>query len=382
MRRLSVVFILSAVAFKGVAAQAIERDSAGVRIVTQPPSARVKLGRPVLQVDGAEGGREPFFRLSGDGITAHSDGFVVANAGTELRFYSAAGELRKTAGGRGSGPGEFQIISWLQRIQGDSIAVYDSRLRRLSVWTRTGERARETPVPGGMMPPAPGAVAAVPAMPTGALHDGLLLFTSSVSYFPSAGGIARASGWLLRGSPTESKRDTIASIAVIDYGPLGSSGPPLPTRVAFMRMLRRSVTPDGFALTEGDAYQIEQYDPAGQRTSIRVRRSLQPVRADHVAAWKAKQPGANAVFPNVFPAYSNLFRDRAGRLWAELFPLPDAATSAWDVFDPKGRLLATVEVPVSVELVTADATRVYGIHTDDLDVQTIQVFEIPTSIRR
>src|SRR6185369_11121935 len=105
-------------------------------------------------------------------------------------FYSPAGELRKTVGGRGGGPGEFQFISWLQRIPGDSIEAYDGRLRRVSVWTPGGERVRETLVPGGMTPPAPGAVAAFPALPTGALADGALLFTSSVSMFPNAEGIA------------------------------------------------------------------------------------------------------------------------------------------------------------------------------------------------
>ncbi|MGH7472033.1 MAG: hypothetical protein ACRENP_29130, partial [Longimicrobiales bacterium] len=169
----------------------------------------MKLGGALFQIDGSEAGHEAFFRLSGDGITAHSGGFVVANAGTELRFYTAAGELRKSAGGRGGGPGEFQFITWVQRIPGDSIEVYDSRLRRVSVWSHDGERGRETLVPGGMSAPAPGAVMSMPAVPAGALPNGQLLFASSVSLFPNPGGIARARGWLLRGSPAGPTRDTI-----------------------------------------------------------------------------------------------------------------------------------------------------------------------------
>ena len=377
------LLILTVLGYSSAAAQATQRDSAGVTIITQVPGARVRLGRAVLQLDGSEGGREPFFRLSGDGITAHSGGLVVVNAGTELRFYSPTGALLKAAGGRGSGPGEFQIVSWLQRIPGDSIAVYDGRLRRVSVWTRAGERGRETLVPGGMGPRTPGALMTMPALPAGALPDGRLLFTSSVSYFPLASGIGRARGWLLRGAATAAERDTIAPIAVIDYGPFGDGGATPPTQVAFMRMLRRSVTNDGFAVTDGEAYRIEQFDAVGRRTSIRVQRNLQPVRAQDRAALQAKQAGQpDPVFPTSFPAYSNLFRDTAGRLWAELFAAPNAASKSWDVFDAKGNLLATVDVPASVQLVTGDNTHVYGIHTDELDVQTIQAFEVPAAIRR
>lgn len=47
--------------------------------------------------------------------------------------------------------------------------------------------------------------------PAGALPDGQLLFTSSVSFYPNSGGIARARGWMLRGSPAGTTRDTIAN---------------------------------------------------------------------------------------------------------------------------------------------------------------------------
>lgn len=95
-----------------------------------------------------------------------------------------------------------------------------------------------------------------------------------------------------------------------------------------------------------------------------------------------KHASPEAVFPSVFPAYSNLFRDGAGRLWAELFTRDHAVTAAWDVFEAKGHLLATVEVPKSVQLVTGDSARVYGIRKDEMDVQTIQAFEVPPLIRR
>jgi hypothetical protein len=376
--------ILSALLIMPVVAQAqvLERDSAGVHIVTQPPAARVRLGPALFEVTGSEGGREPFFRLGSDGVRALSAGFVVVNAGTELRYYTRDGALRQVAGGRGSGPGEFQMVSWTQRLAGDSIAAYDSRLRRLSVWTGEGSNARSSQVQIGSTAPAPGAFAMIPAMPTGALNDGALLFMSSVSLQPPAQGMQRVQGWLLRSPADFARPDTLAQVAVIDLGPRTGNGP-MTQPIAFLRRFRRSVTAAGLAITDGADYRIDLFDVTGRRrSSVRVQRAALSVRAEDRAAWRAQQSAGEALFPAAFPAYSELWHDSTGRLWAELFRPPTAATTMWDVFAGNGRLLLTIEAPAAVQLVAADASRVYGIRTDELDVQTLQGFELPAQLVR
>ena len=53
-------------------------------------------------------------------------------------------------------------------------------------------------------------------------------------------------------------------------------------------------------------------------------------------------------------------------------PQAHVALSAFGKFHPR-----TARVDA-----TGDNTRVYGIHTDELDVRTIQAFEVPAAIRR
>jgi hypothetical protein len=363
-------------------AQITRRDSSGVTIITQSPARRVRLGEPVLTIDGSEGGREPFFQINDNGVLALSDGLVVANAASELRYYTRDGRFRRAVGGRGGGPGEFQFLSWIQRLADDSVAAYDGRLRRLSVWTRDGRPTRAALVPRSSMTPAAGAFATIPATPTGMFADGTLLFVSSVSLFAHANGIRRARGWLLRSAADAAIRDTLAEIAVIDYGPRAGTGPATQS-VAFLRMFSRSVTGAGFSMSEGDEYRIEHFNAVGRRiASVRVRRDHAAVRDLDRRLWRTHQPEVDALFPTVFPSYSKLWHDTTGRLWAELFRPPTAPTRSWDVFDPSGRLLVTIETAGSVRLVTADAARAYGIHEDELDVQRIQAFDLPRVLRQ
>ncbi len=101
------------------------------------------------------------------------------------------------------------------------------------------------------------------------------------------------------------------------------------------------------------------------------------MRAEDRAAWRAQQPAGEPLFPTAFPAYTELWHDTAGRLWAELFRPPTAAIAMWDVFDANGRLLVTIETPARLRLVAADSTRVYGISKDELDVEMVQAFDLP-----
>jgi len=69
--------------------------------------------------------------------------FVISeDQSRELRFFSRTGEHERTVGRPGSGPGEFQIIHDLGLFGGDSLFVWDSRLRRATVLSPEGDVAR------------------------------------------------------------------------------------------------------------------------------------------------------------------------------------------------------------------------------------------------
>lgn len=289
-------------------ARASVSDSAGVRIIEQAPSRRVSLvgAQPVLQLDGSEGGRDPFFHLNG--IVAVADGFVVANSGAnELRFYTRDGLLKAQGGKRGRGPGEFGILSWAQRMTRDSLAAWDPMARRLSIWHGAGTHVRDiTLVLNRDRPPA-GTVAFVPSTAVGILGDGAMLVLGSTGFEASGDEPKRARSALLRYEPGSARVDTLVLVAAIDYQP---TTPGSPTReVAFPRMLRWAIGTRGVDVTEGDNYRIERYSPAGEHLrSIRVSRPLTTVSAANREAWladntrpDASQAASDPVFTNVFP---------------------------------------------------------------------------------
>ena len=89
---------------------------------------------PLFRIGDLSGQPEyELYRVSG--AVRLSDGrLVIGNSGTsELRWYSETGEFIRSAGGAGEGPGEFSLLSVIIPIGGDSIAVGDPRLRRLSI---------------------------------------------------------------------------------------------------------------------------------------------------------------------------------------------------------------------------------------------------------
>lgn len=369
---------------QGTSAQAgtQQRDSAGVRIVVQAegPVVALSAARPRFTLDGTEGGRQPFYQITG--VVALRDGIVVANAGThELRFYGRDGSLRSVVGRQGSGPGEFRIITWIQVLPGDSLLAYDGGQRRMSLWTARGEYVRDIPVVFGMPRVEPGFLA-IPASPLGMFSDREFYFIGSVAIRP-APELQRATGPLVRSTLTMQESDTIANLAVMDMQPVADDGRPRMREIAFPRMLRYAFGEGEFAITDGADYRIDRYSRTGRlQTSVRVERKPVVVsRRDRelYLGEKRDRPG-DVLFGAEFPAYSDLWYDRDGRLWAGLYRRPSAEERLWDVFDSAGKLLITLRAPASLQLVAADADQVYAIHTDDLDVPTLRAFDLPREL--
>ncbi len=130
---------------------AFVRDSAGIRIVQSRDSAWTTESRwtvsssPDLQIGSVDGG----VRGTGFGgplkITVPGEGIAVLDRqSNEIRLFDAGGSLERVVGGRGSGPSEFQGLTIVQGIRGDSIAAWDQRLRKLVVFPR-GEGVPRVP---------------------------------------------------------------------------------------------------------------------------------------------------------------------------------------------------------------------------------------------
>ncbi|MBW3569577.1 MAG: hypothetical protein KY467_00600, partial [Gemmatimonadetes bacterium] len=165
--------VLAASACRDGAASASDappRDSAGVRIVQ---SARPAWGdqrpwtvqpEPALQIGTVDGPAEHQLTGVTGAVRLAGGGIVVANGGAqELRFYDGQGRLVRAVGRAGGGPGEFQTLDALVPYRGDSVAAWDTRQRRLSVFGADGGLGRVLTVQQ---------VQGVSALLRGALHDG------------------------------------------------------------------------------------------------------------------------------------------------------------------------------------------------------------------
>ncbi len=271
-------------------------DSSGITIVHNRSPHRsgvetwIIADTPSLDLGGAttDPSQELFYVA---GAMRLDDGsIVVANDGTaELRFFGEDGTFLGTVGARGSGPGEFQTLSGLLRYGPDSIAVFDSELRRLTVYDLTGNFGRSATL--------------LPAEGSGLLLVGAALgvFADRTLFLPTRDlfSVQRRPGAM---------RGTQPSIHVSETGTLLDSVGAFPGREMFMqtieggvravsRIFGRStfyaVAGDNFFVGTNDWYEIARYSPTGVlRALIRTDHPRSPVqRGDREAFIQARFEG-------------------------------------------------------------------------------------------
>lgn len=141
------------------------RDSAGVRIVESTvPAWRGDEGwrlgtEPSLRIGVVDGPEElQFMRIVGARRLADGRIVVVDAGAAQVRFYDSAGRFIDAYGGQGSGPGEFRSISWAGPYRGDSLAVWDTGARRLTVIDLQSREGRMLQIESdrAVRPPQPG----------------------------------------------------------------------------------------------------------------------------------------------------------------------------------------------------------------------------------
>ena len=114
-----------------------------ITLVDELPSIDVEEAFRIGSVDDPDLG----FSSIG-GITVDRDGsaFVFDRQDATIRVYDADGTLQTKFGGPGEGPGEFRMPAALG-FRADTLWVADIRLRRISLFSRTGEFVRSMNMP-------------------------------------------------------------------------------------------------------------------------------------------------------------------------------------------------------------------------------------------
>lgn len=383
------------------------RDSAGITIVENASPVWTEATRwrvapePDLEIGVLEG--EEVYQLNQvRGATTLADGrIVVSNAGSaELRYYDASGRHLQTVGRRGGGPGEFQYHGSPFRLAGDSVLVgADAGARRLSLYDPAGRFVESY---GGAGVRGLGSV-------VGVLGDGAIVRQAVLPEEDGdREGQRRQGVVVVRHARDGVPLDTLARLPGSEiYRIVEQSGSMImvgSTPAPFARMQQVALGGGLVYAGAGDAYEVAVYgaerqidmdQPAlGQPDRlVRLARPNRAVTGAEVAEFRRVSLAratndnarrrierylADATFPKEMPAYQGLQVDARDNLWVEDYRAPWEMEAAprWEVFDPDGVWLGTVETPAGLQIYEIGGNYLLGRWTDELGVEYVKRYRL------
>ena len=377
-------FIFIACSSEAPSSRVTSRDSAGIRIVESSTplwnegDPWVVEDIPVLDLaTSGTGSPHEFFRIR-DVIRLPDGRFVVANHGSnEIRFFSGTGEFNSAVGRQGEGPGEFQRIESLSRFRGDSIAVYDYWLSRVTILGSDGKLGRVISLRG---------LADRVRQLRSFGDSGFIGLSYSISPRGADPGKHRTSYAVVRVSPTGAVLDTVAILPGLEtYRYAG--GDVLPP---FSKDGKIAVRGSELYMGSSDQMEFDRYsDAQGLETRVRVPEfdlHLEPQEVD--LARRALSPEGlppqlveamgTVEIPELRPAYSQLLVDSEGCVWAgEYQPRggPEEPRD-WEVFSSDGQWLGAARTPPRFAVFEIGSDYVLGVRQDEMDVEHPQLLRL------
>jgi hypothetical protein len=273
-------------------------------------------------------------------------GLVVANLGRELRYYDGSGRYRTTAGRPGEGPGEFALIAWLGSLPGDTLLVFDSRLRRVSVFDPEGELVQVVSLSRTDLGVAPRV--------WGVLDEGAFLatWTRPAPRGSDTRGLIRDRGQIA----LHNLSDGVTRI--VGEGPISETY--LILMGARTRLLRAPFSPapryaarmNRVYLADGVTYEVQITDTEGRPlgTARGDKPRIPTTEAVKRATLQTLPAGAEETAREMmeahdsYPIVESMYIDDRGQIWLRAKG-PEAVADHWDVFSPAGAQIAKVRMP-------------------------------------
>lgn len=331
-----------------------------------------------LSIGVLEGGADYQFGSIRD-IEVGDDGliYVIDGQAKRVAIYDPTGAFVAAFGREGEGPGEFQNpgrMTW----KGDTLVIWDWRLRRLSYFDRLGNLIRDH------RPELPFSVGRFSYRP-----DGRLWAQRGPAYFMPPRPEVDGTGWLVLLDLAAESADTIlrweenSSFSVRTENFMTVQPRP------YAPQLEWTAARDGRVYVgRGTEYAIDVYAPDGERvrtlTRLHTRHPPSQVEIDSVSAELEARleeqydpPMADRIrkafeISELKPATGQLIVSDDGYLWVRTYSENDSQRTLWDVFDPEGRYLTQVALPVrfTIHRITSDA--LYGSFRDEYDVPYVK----------
>ena len=384
-------------------------DSGGIEIVEVRPAGFDALPvweltpAPIVSIGQLDGEAPYLFgrvidaaRLS-DGTIVVADGFGERGSG-ELRFFDAHGVFVRAAGRTGRGPGEFLLPQVVERMAGDSIAVWDRTQQKVSVLAPNGDPVREwltLACPGRLRQDG-----ARPCYnPIGFLDDASLLMATAGPIYAEGGesgpkygqpvtiGIVRERAWtevgvLLQGDQFWAEFEMRPGLRAVRPYSRMYGGRPYWTANAEIAVFARNDSSDIRVIGPGDRLV----------RLIRWAAEPRPVGAADIAVYREHDWGderataeewMDGLEPGVtVPLYGELRIDEAGRLWVQnYYPYrvtPGDQPRWWTVLERDGTPAARVHLPGpdAMTILQLDRDAMLARTIDSLGVQRVIVHGI------
>lgn len=356
-------------------------DSAGVRLVRFDDLAALPVPErattPAFEV-GVEPGSE-LFRVSA-GRFLESGTLTIGNGGTgEILYVDGAGDVVRRVGGQGEGPGEFAAITSFVDVRGDTLAVYDVRIGRLTVLDPEGAvvAVRRLEPPSRVVDLVPLAIG----------DEGRVLAVQGDARIFAMSGVRRDTAPLMVIQPS-SAVDTIGRWPAKEWSFASTGRGSFRTEVGFGRSLEASGR-DGMAVIGStDTLVLTVVDAAGEEVMrIEGRAPNRPVPHAQVERWRADRLAnlpddapppiraaiESAPYNETFPAFSGLLLDGDGRIWIGEAPAVGAADRRWLVLGPDGNPSFRVVLPASAMPLDAVGDRLAVLDRTELAEEVVRV---------
>jgi hypothetical protein len=327
--------------------------------------------------------------------------YVMQRQDNTIRMFdTSSGKLVRRIGRAGSGPGEFQGLTWIGWKQ-DTLYAVDGPLQRVSLFSAEGEHLKTERIVSPVLP-----ATHRPAYPSALNANGTVIGASPISMFAVARKLIVSApiilmtrnGKILRTLAEHDLHDTMAEAAV------GS-------RVAVFKQPMSEGTliryaPDGTSLLV-----VEQPVDEDQPARFRVTRLGPNGDTIYSRAYRySPRPVSTTARDSIYDAYSTLFTGvtpAKARQAAETYvivpktqqPITAAVLSTdgtiwlrreatqkssmdWLVFDRAGNIRAIVPAPSELKLLAVEHGVAWGVVTDDLDVPYVVRYSVRRAGRK
>ena len=360
-----------------------------------PPEWR--LTGPTVTIGVFDGAADYQFESLSSAWKSDAGRIIVADRGqTSLLFYDEHGQFIRRIGRQGDGPGEMRYMGNAFPYRGDSIAVHDLGMHRISVFDSAGvfARALTSPVTYVRKPNVIPSQSCCLIM--GAFADGSFLVHPPDEIPVLAGPPRFGRLSLLRLSADGQGPDTVGTFESRLYAHDAAERAGVrayETVLPFLYALGANAVYGGNAQdnilviarmdgTSVDTVRLGPPPPAFTDDMIGMRGQM--LREDFERRPQFYEGGIDGflegVYPERVPAFSHVLVDPEDRIWIGEFSLHEAAHQTdpdgkrYRIHSRNGAVIGTVTLPAGSRLTWAGAREIIAVERDSLDVQYVRVY--------